>query len=114
MERVCEEWAEAWQKIRPDYDKSVYETLSSPDNQEFLKLLRKYVSMLKEVKGLRIVENGFLPFGFRSLILTLIKGRSIEKIIYFLYHAIWRMLNFVLKIIGDDYQNPIYLVAEKH
>jgi len=259
MKKVVEEWTKVWQKMRPDYDKSVYEMLSSPDNQEFLKLLGKYirgnclileagcgyghkcvflakyykasvigidivleplkalinylsknprarslqvfvcggdvtklpfrdgifdvitsfgvvehfrkdseviaalsearrvlkiggyliltipnfaatfrnkivialtngrfgmyhkpytrsvlVNLSKMVKGLRIVENGFLPFGFRSLILTLIKGRSIEKIIYFLYHAIWRMLNFVLKIIGDDYQNPIYLVAEKH
>ena len=35
MERVCEEWTEAWQKIRPDYDKSIHEMLSSPDDQEF-------------------------------------------------------------------------------
>lgn len=41
-------------------------------------------NMLKMVKGLRIVENGFLPFGFRSLILSMVKSRSIEKAIYFL------------------------------
>ena len=71
-------------------------------------------NILKTVKGMRIVDSGFLPFGFRSLIKQLVEAPSPEKIIYFSYHAIWRMLNFVLKMIGDDYQNPIYLVAGKH
>ena len=258
MEKVVEEWTKAWRKIRPDYDKSVYETLSSPDNQEFLKLLGKYVrkgclvleagcgyghkcvlfskyykanvigvdivleplkalinylskdshaqslqifvcggdvtklpfrdsifdvitsfgvvehfrkdsevtaalsearrvikiggyliltipnfaatfrnklvialtkgrfgmyhkpytrsvlaNLLKMVKGLQIVESDFLSFGFRSLILSVVKSHSIEKTIYFLYHAVWRMLNFMLKIVSDNYQDPIYLVAKR-
>ena len=45
-------------------------------------------NLLKMVKGLQIVENGFLPFGFRSLILSVVKSRSIEKAIYFFYHAV--------------------------
>jgi len=69
--------------------------------------------MLKMVRGLLIVKNGFLPFGFRSLILSMVKSRSIEKTIYFLYHAVWCMLNFVLKIVVANYQDPIYLVAKR-
>ena len=64
MERVCEEWAEAWQKIRPDYDKSVYETLSSPDNQEFLKLLGKYVR-----KGCLVLEAG-CGYGIKCILFS--------------------------------------------
>ena len=71
------------------------------------------VTYLKMVKGMQIVENGFLPFGFRSLILSIVKSCSIEKTIYFLYHVMWRILNTILKMFGDDYQNPIYLVAKK-
>jgi len=43
MEKVREEWISAWRRIGPDYDKSIYEMLSSPDSREFLKLLGKYV-----------------------------------------------------------------------
>ena len=64
-------------------------------------------NMLKMVKGLRIDENGFLPFGFRSLILSMVKSRSIEKAIYFFYHAVWRMLNFMLKIV----RNPLRTIT---
>ncbi|MEM2351602.1 MAG: class I SAM-dependent methyltransferase [Thermoproteota archaeon] len=64
-------------------------------------------------KGLRVVESGFTPFGFRELILELTKNPSVEKSIYFLYHAIWRMLNSLLKAIGNDYQNPIYIVVKR-
>ena len=53
MERVCEEWAKAWRKIRPDYDKSIPEMLSSPENQEFLKLLGKHVR-----EGCLVLEVG--------------------------------------------------------
>ncbi|RLG16007.1 hypothetical protein DRN63_04715 [Nanoarchaeota archaeon] len=69
--------------------------------------------LLKMVKGLQIIEVGFLPFGFRSLILSVIRSRSVEKAIYLFYHAIWRMLNFMLKIVGDNYQDPIYLVVRR-
>jgi len=62
---------------------------------------------------MQIVEEGFLPFGFRSLIQDIVKKRSIEKIIYFLYHVMWSILNFMLKIVGDDYQNLIYIVVKK-
>jgi hypothetical protein len=65
------------------------------------------------IKGLQIIESGFLSFGFYSLILNVVKNHSVEKIIYFLYHALWRMLNFVFKMASDDYQNPIYLVLRK-
>jgi ubiquinone/menaquinone biosynthesis C-methylase UbiE len=71
------------------------------------------VSYLEVIKGMQIVEDGFLPFGFRSLILSMFKRRSIEKIIYFLYHAVWCILNSMLKIVGDNYQNAIYLVAKR-
>jgi ubiquinone/menaquinone biosynthesis C-methylase UbiE len=71
------------------------------------------VNMLRMINGLQIVECGFLPFGFRSFILSTIKSHSIEKTIYFLYHAMWRILNSMLKIVGDYYQNPIYLVAKR-
>jgi ubiquinone/menaquinone biosynthesis C-methylase UbiE len=70
------------------------------------------VSKLRMINGLQIVECGFLPFGFCSLIL-IVKSRSIEKVIYFLYNIVWYVPNFILKIIGDDYQNPIYLVAKR-
>jgi ubiquinone/menaquinone biosynthesis C-methylase UbiE len=258
MESVHEEWARAWQKIIPDYDKSVYEELSSPDNWEFLRLLGKYIgagalvleagcgyghkcvlfskhykanmvgvdivleplktlmsylrktphaqglrvlvvsgdvtklpfrnrvfdvvtsfgviehfrneseviaalsearrvlkiggyliiiipnfaatfrnklvialtkgrfgmyhkpytrsallAYLEVIKAMQIVEDGFLPFGFRSLILSMFKSPSIEKTIYFLYHAVWCILNSMLKIVGDDYQSAIYLVAKR-
>jgi len=53
MEKVREEWAKAWWKIKLDYDKIFYEDLSSPDNQEFLKLLKKYVG-----KGSLVLEAG--------------------------------------------------------
>jgi len=72
--------------------------------------LVKHVEM---VKGLQVVEVGFLPFGFRSLILSMFKSCPVEKAIYFLYHAIWHILNIMLKIIGGNYQNPIYLVARR-
>jgi predicted SAM-dependent methyltransferase len=71
------------------------------------------VAYLEVIKGMQIVEDGFLPFGFRSLILSMVKRHSIEKTIYFLYHAVWCILNFMLKIVGDDYQNTIYLVAKR-
>ena len=72
--------------------------------------LVKHVEM---VKSLQIVDEGFLPFGFHPLILSMVKSRSIEKSIYFFYHAIWCILNFMLKVVSDDYQNPIYLVAKR-
>ena len=53
MERVRKEWIRAWQKVMLDYDESVYQELSSPDNQEFLKLLRKYIR-----EGCLILEAG--------------------------------------------------------
>jgi ubiquinone/menaquinone biosynthesis C-methylase UbiE len=258
MKSVHEEWARAWQKIMPDYDRSVYEEFSSSDNREFLRLLGKYVregtlvleagcgyghkcvlfskyykasvvgidivlgplktlmsylsqkssvpglqvlvvggdvtklpfhnsifdvitsfgviehfrneseviaalsearrvlkvgghliiiipnfaatfrnklvialtrgrfgmhhrpytrsalvTCLKMIKGMQVVEDGFLPFGFRSLILSMVKSPSIEKVICFLYHAVWHILDSMLKIVGDEYQNPIYLVAKR-
>ena len=70
-------------------------------------------SLLKMVKGLQIVESDFLSFDFCSLILSVVKSRSIEKVIYFLYYAVWHMLNSMLKIIGDNYQDLIYLVAKR-
>jgi len=72
--------------------------------------LVKHVEM---VKSMQIVDEGFLPFGFRPLILSMVKSRSIEKSIYFFYHAVWCILNFMLKVVGDDYQNSIYLVAKR-
>ncbi len=71
------------------------------------------INLLENVKGLQVVESGFLPFGFYSLILEVVKKRSIEKSIYLLYHALWGVLNFMLKLISDDYQRPIYLVVRK-
>lgn len=71
------------------------------------------VNLLKMVKGLQIVEVGFMSFGFRSLILSIAKSPSVEKVIYFLYHAMWRILNCMLKTIGEDYQNPIYIIARR-
>jgi ubiquinone/menaquinone biosynthesis C-methylase UbiE len=71
------------------------------------------VKYLKNIERMQIVEEGFLSFGFRSLIQDIVKKRSIEKIIYFLYHAMWSILNFMLKIVGDDYQNLIYIVVKK-
>jgi ubiquinone/menaquinone biosynthesis C-methylase UbiE len=68
---------------------------------------------LEVIKNMQIVESGFLPFGFRPLTLSMIKSLSIEKAIYFLYHAVWHILNSTLKTVGDDYQNPIYLVAKR-
>jgi len=65
------------------------------------------------INGLQIIESGFLPFGFRSLILDMVRSRSIEKAVYFLYHAVWRALNLVFKMFSDDYQNPIYLIAKR-
>jgi SAM-dependent methyltransferase len=53
MYKAREEWTKAWKKIRPDYDKSVYEALSSPDDQEFLRLLGRYVR-----KGHLVLEAG--------------------------------------------------------
>ena len=53
MEKVHEEWISAWRKVRPDYDKSIYEMLSSPDSRGFLKLLGKYVK-----KGCLVLEAG--------------------------------------------------------
>ena len=75
-----------------------------------ISVLAKHVEL---VKSMKIVDEGFLSLGFRSLILSMVKSRSIEKSIYFFYHAIWRILNFMLKVVGDDYQNPIYLVAKR-
>lgn len=75
---------------------------------------QRLVDMLKMVKGLQIVEVTFLPFEFHDLILSMVRSCSIEKLIYFLYHAVWRMLNFMLKLITrEDYQNPIYVVAKR-
>lgn len=71
------------------------------------------VRHIEVIKGLQLVEVGFLPFGFRSLILGMVKGLSLEKLIYFFYHAVWRMLNLVLRVIGDEYQSPIYIVAKR-
>jgi SAM-dependent methyltransferase len=72
------------------------------------------VTYLKMIRGMQVVEDGFLPFGFRSLILSTVKNSSVEKIIYFFYHAMWRILNFMLEIVGDDYQNPIYCVVKRN
>lgn len=75
---------------------------------------QRLVNIIKMVKGLQIVEIAFLPFGFHDLILSVVRSRSIEKFIYFLYHAIWRMLNFMLKFVArEDYQSPIYVVARR-
>ena len=74
---------------------------------------RQVLVKIAEMAQLQTIESGFLPFGFRSLILSMVKSPSIEKTIYFFYHAVWRILNFMLKIVGEDYQNPIYLVEER-
>lgn len=68
-------------------------------------------NMFNAVNGLKIVEIGFTSFGFRQLIFG---ASSHEKLIYFMYHATWRMLNFLVKIIsGENYQDPIYIVAKR-
>jgi SAM-dependent methyltransferase len=64
MERVREEWARAWQKIMPDYNGSVYEELSSPDNQEFLRLLGKYIG-----EGTLVLEAG-CGYGRKCVLFT--------------------------------------------
>ena len=70
--------------------------------------------MFDLVRSLELVESGFTSFGFRKLILELTEKPSIEKLIYFLYHAVFGVLNILLKsIIHDDYLNHIYIVAKK-
>jgi ubiquinone/menaquinone biosynthesis C-methylase UbiE len=64
MESVHEDWARAWQKIMPDYNKDIYEELSSPDNQEFLKLLGKYVR-----EGILVLEAG-CGYGHKCILLS--------------------------------------------
>jgi len=70
------------------------------------------VSMFNMINSLRIVETGFTTFGLRGPTLNIVNFFSPKKVILFLYHATWRILNILLKrVSGEDYQNPIYIVA---
>ena len=64
MEKVHEEWTSAWRRVRPDYDKSIYEMLSSSDSREFLKLLGKYVK-----RGCLVLEAG-CGYGHKCVLLS--------------------------------------------
>ena len=54
----------AWQKIKADCDKALYEMLSSPDNREFLKFLGKYVG-----RGQLVLEAG-CGYGHKCLLFS--------------------------------------------
>ena len=71
MERVRKEWTKAWQKVMLDYDESIYQELSSPDNQEFLKLLRKYIR-----EGCLVLEAG-CGYGHKCILFNKYYGASV-------------------------------------
>lgn len=59
---------------------------------------------------LKPVEIGFISFGFHQLAL---KVRFNDKLVYFLYHAVWKILCLFTQVLHENYLDPIYVIAKK-